>query len=635
MRCLYTISLLLIFASQSWATDWYFDKDSISISEGGVACNDTTGTGTKLSPFCSPFNKMYNYTWDAPQAGDRIYLRGGTYTGHVFWFKSGTLNNGTEVNPIIISPYPGESVIFNGLTYPGGVKTYTDYLIHVNTSDTVDGVHFIGPFTAYGYTHALYGAQVTSPNFRKGWKFKDWSISDSGTGLYAATYGNLTIEDITCTDLRKQSTHNMCVGIRGYAGQQSYDITVRRVNASHVYDGRSADARGDADGVWTDNYCANVSFEDIISHDNEEDGVDTKCQNVTMKNIVTYNNGATGVKLWGGNFNRTTTHNVSNILSYNNGETGLKCSGNGDTVNAIIDHLTAYANGEDNIKNVQGYDDDYTGPDGLPGSNACIMTLRNSLLGGGTQYEANLPPPAVDVRSATNHLSYVNITHPSNGYYAITPGSCLSGRYTVQQYLDGLFNTDMTAVQACGAQGSLSGSATAPSSNDPLLVTAPDTFLWSSVATGSITYNTVTMLASSDIIWPSPVTVGHYIEINSDGVRRQITSVDSVAKTIQFSPSVSETVCSSSVNCIGTKVVSYGTDNTSPVVSASLQSTSPVKDAGLYVAGVHCALADDNGGSGLTGCVHWRGTAPDLGYIEYGSGVPQAFRPRARVTTAP
>lgn len=614
MKKILLILLLLLYFSSANATNWYFDVNSV-----GGTCNNANAGNVITAPKCSPMSTLWDSTWNAPAAGDTIYLRGGTYTGRQFWFKAGTLINGTEVNPILIKAYPGENVIFDG-----GVA-YTDLLINLNNTNPTNGIHFLGPFNITRYDHVLNGSIVASLGFRKGWAFKNFTMTDCGAGLYAQTFGNLIIENISCNGFRKQSTHNMCVGIRGYPNQLSYDITIRNINTQHIYDGRSADSRGDADGVWTDNYCANASFEDIISHDNEEDGVDTKCQNVTMKNIVTYNNGATGVKLWGGNFNRTSTYNVSNILTYNNGETGLKCSGNGDIVTAIIDHLSAFANGEDNIKNVQGYDDDYTGPDGLPGSNACIVTLRNSMLGGGTQYEANLPPPAVDVRSATNHLSYVNITHPSNGYYAINIGACLSGRYTVQQYLDGLFNTDMSAGQACGAVGSLYGSSTAPSSNDPLLITAPDTFLWSSVAIGAITGDTVTLLASSDIIWPSPVTVGHYIEINSDGIRRQITAVDPVAKTIQFAPSVSTTVCSSSASCIGTKVVGYGSDNTVPTVNAAIQAASLVKDAGLYVSGVHCDQADDAGGSGLTGCVHWNGSAPDLGYKEW-VAVPTSFR---------
>lgn len=588
----------------SQARDWYFDKDSI-----GGTCNDAN-TGTIDHPFCSPFNKLYNGTWNAPAAGDNIYLRAGTYTGRQFWFKTGTLSNGTEANPIQIKAYPGETVNFDG-----GVG-YTDYLIMVNTTTAINGVHFLGPFNIQKYDHVLYGTPVTSPGFRKGWAFKNFTINDGGTGLYAATYGNLMIDNITCNNLKKQSTHNMCVGVRGYSGQNSYDITVQNITTSNVYDGRSADERGDADGVWTDNYCTNITFENIVTNNNEEDGLDTKCQNVTMKNIQSYNNGATGIKLWGGNLARTSTYRLSNIVSYNNGETGIKCSGNGDTVAAFIDHLTVWANGEDNIKNVQGFD----------GSNGCIATWRNSLVGGGTALEGTLYVPSETGKSATNHLSYINITD-NNGGYAIANGcSPTSTKYTLTQLANGTWNTDMSTGVNCGTgYGYLYGSGSQITSFSPGIVSAPDTFLWSRVATGSITSNVLTLLISANLTWPSPA-VGEYIEINSDGVRRQITAKDDLAHTITFSPAVSTTYCSSSVNCIGTKVVGYGADGSAQSVDFSLAADSYAIDAGLWVSGVHCALSDDNGGTGLTGCVHWYGTAPDLGYKETtvkGTNVPK------------
>ena len=53
----------------------------------------------------------------------------------------------------------------------------------------------------------------------------------------------------------------------------------------------------------------------------------------------------------------------------------------------------------------------------------------------------------------------------------------------------------------------------------------------------------------------------------------------------------------------------------------TLQSTSPAINAGEFISGYHCSLADDAGGSSLTGCRHWRGSAPDLGAIEFG-GTP-------------
>ncbi|MEK6917791.1 MAG: right-handed parallel beta-helix repeat-containing protein [Nanoarchaeota archaeon] len=52
-----------------------------------------------------------------------------------------------------------------------------------------------------------------------------------------------------------------------------------------------------------------------------------------------------------------------------------------------------------------------------------------------------------------------------------------------------------------------------------------------------------------------------------------------------------------------------------------LANNSPVIDNGTFIPGFHCALSDSNGGSNLTDCRHWSGSAPDIGRYEYVSGV--------------
>ena len=58
-----------------------------------------------------------------------------------------------------------------------------------------------------------------------------------------------------------------------------------------------------------------------------------------------------------------------------------------------------------------------------------------------------------------------------------------------------------------------------------------------------------------------------------------------------------------------------------------LSATSPAIDTGEFIPGYHCALADDNGGAGLTGCRHWSGSAPDRGAIEYVDTGPDTTPP--------
>jgi len=57
--------------------------------------------------------------------------------------------------------------------------------------------------------------------------------------------------------------------------------------------------------------------------------------------------------------------------------------------------------------------------------------------------------------------------------------------------------------------------------------------------------------------------------------------------------------------------VNYGQKN------FKLQASSPAIDRGKLIMGFHCALSDNNGGSSLTNCVHWCGSAPDIGAFEY------------------
>jgi hypothetical protein len=56
----------------------------------------------------------------------------------------------------------------------------------------------------------------------------------------------------------------------------------------------------------------------------------------------------------------------------------------------------------------------------------------------------------------------------------------------------------------------------------------------------------------------------------------------------------------------------------------SLRADSPLIDAGLVIAGFHCATADDDPTRAMNPCAvcrHWMGAAPDIGPFEYGLGL--------------
>lgn len=596
------ILIVFVISSNAIAADWYFDKDSKSISDGGVACNDSTGAGTKLSPFCNPYTKIYNYNWVGPAAGDTIYVRGGTYTGPAWRFIAGRFESGTSIAPITIKAYPGEIVTFQA------TSSTQDWI--QNLSSGHNYLHFLGPFILDGYSEAMDDSWFSTPIL--GWRIENVEVKNGASGFYSRFHDGLIFKNINCHDLYgfvdRMDDHNICVGSDGTSTQIATNITFDTITCRDMNDGKGG-PDGDTDCVWTDEYNDTVSIKNVTVSRMGEDGVDTKAKTVTMENIVSYNNGATGVKLWGGDRERGSVYNLSRIFTWGNSESGVKCSGLNDTVTAVIDHLTSWANFEDNIKNVRGE----------AGSNACNATWRNSIIGGSAGPEAYFADVYVDEKTNINHLSYLNMSH-TNASVAINMGDCtpISGKYTLAQYANGTFNADMTIGVDCGGtHGDLSGSATNPTALDPKLTVAPETFVWRSIADSEIENDTVTLFTSADYGWPSP-TIGHYVEINDDGVRRQITAIgDATTRTITFTPPVSSPVCGRRTDCRGIRVVGWGTDGTAVTTNAALQSISPMKDAGLFVTGVHCAQADDAGGTGLTGCVHWRGAAPDLGYTEY------------------
>jgi hypothetical protein len=595
--------VILLISSTSQAHDWYFDKDSI-----GGTCSDT-GPGTITQPFCNIFNKLWNQSWNVAAAGDTIYIRQGTYTGRLFWIKPAALTNGTPENPITIRPYPGETVVFDGLGTADKL-----FNLYGQTHD----LHFIGPFEAKNYSIILDGDIVTS--LRTNLIFDGWTIHNVSMGFLLRFVKDTTVKNSTFYDLKGLPTaiadNVIGVSVRGNATLHSDNVTIENCVAHDVNDGKGND-NGDADGFHTDQYCDRATFKNLQAYRCSEDGVDTKAQTVIMENITTYHNGATGIKMWGGGQGRISNYTASNLLSYGNTETGLKCTGYQDTVSAVIDHITSWGNGEENIKNTAG--DDL--------SNPCNLTVRNSIIGEGGINAIMFPVP-IKPYSTKLHLIKTNITH-SGSAQTISPGSCptLSGKYSTTEYTSGIFNTDMAAGVDCGSYyGTMSGSAVNPTSFNPQLIDPSPVFEWASIATAAITSNTLTLVAEASYPWPAPV-VGHYIEIDDDGIKRQITAVgNATTRTITFTPAVSSQICGRVTDCRGVRVIGWAT-GTTHTNDMSLASDSPAIDAGLLVSGKHCAQSDDNGGSGLSGCIHWNGTAPDLGFKEFGllqsSSLPQ------------
>jgi hypothetical protein len=615
--------VLLLFPHIAHSQEWYFDKDSI----GGMCSN--TGAGTITQPFCNIMTKVWDSSWNGAQAGDTIYIRQGTYTGRTFWIHAGALQNGTPSQPITIRPYPGETVVFDGLNV-------TDMWMKLAATGTETPEHdlkFVGPFEVKGYSNAIEGGRHYTER-KKNLYFENFDVHDGG-GFIFRTIEGLTVKNSTFHDLRGLPTsisdNNVGVSIRGdsaYPTNLSDDILIEGCTFYNINDGKGEAL--DADGLHTDQHVNHLTVRNCTAYNCSEDGFDTKAREVILENLISHDNGATGIKMWGGNINIQSNYKMTNALIYSNKETGLKCTGWGDAANnqvtAVVDNLTSWGNGENNVKLSPGTDT----------SQGCTVTLRNTILGRTNQSDIE----AYTVRtgySSTLNLDHTLIYHTGTEK-AIEMSGCspLSEKYSSAEYLSGLFNSDLIGGVNCGgAWGSVTGTSVSPYIYDPSLTDPGPVFEWGHISTAAVTSNTVTLSLSGDgyVPWIYP-TNGHYIEFENNGQMYQIVSSDMTTRTITFTPSVPAPLYGK-LSSGGEGVMIKGWEtSTIATKNFALSGSSPALDAGIFVPGIHCAQADDNGGSALTGCVHWSGSAPELGFAYFGDYVPPPADTTKPVVTA-
>ncbi len=611
--------VILLLSTVAQAKDWYFDKDSI-----GGACSNSiaAGRGTITTPFCDGFQVFWNNNWNGAQAGDTIYFRAGTYHGSQFRINGakGTLTNGTAENPIHIRAYPGEKVIFDG--YNG--TTYQDNLFKIYPPFSHIYVH--GPFEVKNFSMGMMDFEVGG--IKADLLIENVTVHNCSHGIVFRGVDGITVRNSTFYDMIGVPTSvNDQVKAIGFQGNGSTPniysdhvllegLTIRNIN-----DGKGGD-NGDGDGINTDEWVHNLTIRNVFVDKISEDGIDTKAENATIENATVKNCGASGIKVWGVSnvpqliTGRVSTFKLRNVLSAGNTETGLKCSGgfNASTT-AILDNVTLWANGQNGFKNTRG---------GQDGEIACTETIRNSIGGivspawafGGTG-AAQIDPPLGF--SAYTTFDHVNL-YPGGSLKAISVSACtqLTYKYSPTQYTGGDYNTDASSTVDCANSnaGIMGGGSIAPSSFDPLFVDGGDAFEWATISNSEVASNTVLLATEATYIWPPPI-VGHYVEIGDDGVRRQITAIgNSTNRTITFTPALTTPSCGRATDCRGVRVLGWASA-TPTTRNFHLSSGSAATDAGIYVSGTHCALADDNGGSGLTDCVHWRGAAPDLGYAPF------------------
>ncbi|MFA7319408.1 MAG: hypothetical protein WC022_02315 [Parcubacteria group bacterium] len=605
MKKIFFLALVCVISlsvcPKAHAQDWVFDPQNI----GGHGCSDN-GTGAVDHPFCSVFNKVY-YGWNAPQAGDTIYLRGGTWTGRQFWMSAAALQNGTAAHPIEIRPYPGDTVVFDGS------MGNNDYLIQF-VGNGHNYLHFIGPFEVKNYVSVLDSqiGTVGDDYTHRGMIFKDFYIHDGGEGFYMRHFSDTTIDGLTCLEMHLKDNHSVCVGWRGDTWHINDNLTIKNSTCSGIWDGRTADEKGDADCFWGDQFGEHLYLYNLEASRAEEDGIDFKSRIIEGHHLISHDNGACGFKVWGESGLRVggVTVHYSDILAYRNSETGLKSTGAFDVVHTYIDNATLWGNGQDDLKNTRG---------GVDGSDSSHVYLRNSILGLSKGVEYYMVDPGTVGNSIWTEMTNSDLFHDPNNVssLSINPNcGSLSGHFTTTEYTNGYFNTLLSGGYSC-AGSYIYATATNPMSIDPLLISPAQVWDWQSVGTGTAIGNTLTLFNCALTPWPNPV-VGHYVEINADGIRRQITAVgDGVTDwTITFTPALDTPVAGSVGNGeVGTGFEVQGwASNVILTNNFLLSPTSPVKNAGVFVPGITCAQADDNGGSSLTNCIHWSGTAPSIGY---------------------
>ena len=123
MRLTYGIPLVLLLAGQADATNYY------------VATNGSdSGAGTLASPY-QTIQKAANMA----QAGDNVYIHGGTYREQVT-----VANSGTSSAPITFQPYNGEQVTISGLDQVNTGWTLSSGSIYSQAMTGATGQVFVG-----------------------------------------------------------------------------------------------------------------------------------------------------------------------------------------------------------------------------------------------------------------------------------------------------------------------------------------------------------------------------------------------------------------------------------------------------------------------------------------------------------
>lgn len=254
MKHLTLIFIYLLFGLPAFSNSYY-------ISTGG---NDSNN-GSLSSPWAT-FSKANTIL----QAGDILYVRGGSYAEYVVWTA-----NGATGNPITITNYPGETVILDGdFVLPSAVEKPGETTAYGTSLDT----NYKGLFT------------ISANNII----FDGFTIRESkGRGLEIQGTPTTYIEEIIARNL-------IVYDIRHSAVNVSYTRNVQLINMEVYNSGIYAPFRRPTTVLnhpqtVVSKYSENVIFSNIIVHECWGEGLapSTNTDGFLVENCVSYDHMST------------------------------------------------------------------------------------------------------------------------------------------------------------------------------------------------------------------------------------------------------------------------------------------------------------------------------------------------------
>jgi parallel beta-helix repeat protein len=283
------------------------DKNNI----GGKGCNDGWA-GSLDKPLCTVSAGL-----NRVQAGDTLYLRGGSYPGDIDATRSGISSA-----YITISSYNGEKVIISG--GDNGIRLYGVSFVKVY------GFEITGASGSYGAGISVTQKSGVSPTFNV---IENNIVHDN---LGSDTIGILIEDGSNNTVLNNKIYNNYFSGIWvvSHASQSPNGITGNQIIGNESYNNTLGG--GNADGIGTAGEgTKNTLIMNNVVHGNGDDGIDTwnTSFNTLIGNIAYGQNGSgdgNGFKVGGSTTGGWNV--VQQNIAYGNRSNGFDANGSGGNV---------------------------------------------------------------------------------------------------------------------------------------------------------------------------------------------------------------------------------------------------------------------------------------------------------------